>query len=72
MLDDLRRWLRYHIWANHLLRAAAAELPADALHRELGGPGVGALGMCLTGGFAPDPRRARSSFFRFLLACIRY
>jgi len=25
---------------------------ADELHRELGGPGVGALGMCLTGGFA--------------------
>ncbi|HET7761537.1 MAG TPA: dienelactone hydrolase family protein [Phycicoccus sp.] len=25
---------------------------ARALHRELGGPGVGALGMCLTGGFA--------------------
>ena len=25
---------------------------ADELHQELGGPGVGALGMCLTGGFA--------------------
>jgi dienelactone hydrolase len=25
---------------------------ADELHGELGGPGVGALGMCLTGGFA--------------------
>jgi dienelactone hydrolase len=25
---------------------------ADELHSELGGPGVGALGMCLTGGFA--------------------
>lgn len=25
---------------------------ADELHRELGGPGVGALGMCFTGGFA--------------------
>ena len=25
---------------------------ADQLHGELGGPGVGALGMCLTGGFA--------------------
>lgn len=25
---------------------------ADDLHRELGGPGVGALGMCFTGGFA--------------------
>ena len=25
---------------------------ARALHRELGGPGVGALGMCFTGGFA--------------------
>jgi dienelactone hydrolase len=25
---------------------------ADDLHREVGGPGVGALGMCFTGGFA--------------------
>ena len=25
---------------------------ARSLHAELGGPGVGALGMCLTGGFA--------------------
>lgn len=25
---------------------------ADELHQELGGPGVGALGMCFTGGFA--------------------
>ena len=25
---------------------------ADDLHKELGGPGVGALGMCFTGGFA--------------------
>ena len=30
-----------------LLRAVAAQL-----HQELGGPGVGAVGMCLTGGFA--------------------
>ena len=26
--------------------------PARALHEELGGPGVGAIGMCFTGGFA--------------------
>ena len=26
--------------------------PAGELHRELGGPGVGAVGMCLTGGYA--------------------
>jgi uncharacterized damage-inducible protein DinB len=43
MLDDLRRWFRYHLWANRALRAAAAELPADALHRELGGS-FGTLG----------------------------
>ena len=43
MLDDLRRWFRYHIWANRALRAAAAGLPAEALHRELGGS-FGTLG----------------------------
>ena len=43
MLDDMRRWFRYHIWANRAVRAAAAELPAEALHRELGGS-FGTLG----------------------------